>query len=121
MPTLTAEAPPLAPICRYELLKIRWAELAKFAADMAADPTRISVSPLPGEIEAVRTPIERLAHFVDPILEDYAGYVHDHTGYRIHDDYAARQLARALDGNLLHEIGAAAQVVRDEMLEAANG
>lgn len=118
--TITAEAPPLAPaadqaVSHYDILKLRWFELAKFAEAMAADPTRISVEPMAGEITAVRTPLERLAHFVDPIIEDYAGYVSAHTGHRIHADYAARQLYRALDGNLLHEIGVAADMVREEL------
>lgn len=82
------------------------------------EPTKLPLEPTPDQILDLKEDLERLAHFVDPVITAYAELAIATTGHHIPERLYVGQLSGAIDGNLLHEIYNAAESLAEDMAAA---
>jgi hypothetical protein len=101
---------------RYEDLKARWKDLAKFAEGIT--PTRIPVEPMPNEIRAINDDLLLLAGKVDALIQSYGAYVAANVSGRFDQSLFKDQLFGALEGNATYEVSCAADDLAEEFHHA---
>lgn len=101
----------------YQQIQIRLQELAQCASGLI--PSVIPIEPRRGDVMAIADDDLRvIASKVDAVVEAYALYVEQMTGYRIDRTTMVDQLSGALEGNLTFEISCAADDVHERNTEA---
>lgn len=100
----------------YADVQARWKQLADCANGII--PTKLPVSPVPGEIRALEDDLLTLARHVDGLIASYGQYLAAHASGKVDQSVFTDQLRGALDGNATFEISEVADRLREDMLEA---
>lgn len=98
-------------------IQARWKDLATLANGIV--PNTLGLDPSPNEIRAINDDLRLLVSKVDSLVEAYAEHVITRTGVEIDDEFTKDQLSKAIEGNLVYEIESIAEVLTEEMMEAA--